>query len=101
MFFQFFLFLVIHSLFQLFEVMDVDLQASGAPAHDPSDNGNDGVGALPPPPPVQLEQGRDWNLAFDVMMESSVRIERALQQVGGRLGLLEDIQRQVESGESI
>ena len=81
--------------------MDVDLQASGAPAQDPSDNGNDGVGALPPPPPVQLEQGRDWNLAFDVMMESSVRIERALQQVGGRLGLLEDIQRQVESGESI
>ena len=28
--------------------MDVDLQASGAPAHDPSDNDNDGVGALPP-----------------------------------------------------
>ena len=43
--------------------MDVDLQASGAPAQD-----LDGVGAPPPSPPVQQEQGRDWNLAFDVML---------------------------------
>ena len=58
-----------------------------------------GSGILPPP--VLQGQGRDWNLYFDVMMESNARIDRALQQVGGRLGLLEDIQRQVESGESI
>ena len=75
--------------------MDVDLQASGAPAQD-----LDGVGAPPPSPPVQQEQGRDWNLVFDVMINQ--RSNRwVLQQVGGRLGLLEDIQRQVESGESI
>jgi len=42
--------MVIHSLFQ-FEVMDVDLQASGAPAQN-----LDGVGA--PPPLHQFNKNR-------------------------------------------
>jgi len=71
--------------------MNGDPQASGASAQ------NNGVGAPPPP----LQQGRNWDLLFDVLMESSTRQDLALQQVGGRLGLLEDIQRQTEAGETI
>jgi len=72
--------------------MNGDQQASGASAQ------NNGVGA--PLPPLQ-GQGRNWDLLFDVMMESSTRQDMALQQFGGRLGLLEDIQRQTEAGEAI
>ena len=75
--------------------MNSDQQVSGAPAQS-----NYGVGA-PFPPPVQQGQGRNWDLFFDVMMESTARQDRALQQVGDRIGLLEDIQRQAEAGESI
>jgi len=84
--------MVIHSLFFSFLNMNGDPQASGASAQ------NNGVGA--PPPPLQ-GQGRNWDLLFDVLMESSTRQDLALQQVGGRLGLLEDIQRQTEAGEAI
>ena len=56
-----------------------------------------GSGLLPPP---LQGQGRNWDLLFDVM-ESSTRQDMALQQFGGRLGLLEDIQRQTEAGETI
>ena len=83
--------MVIHSLFFSFLNMNGDPQASGASAQ------NNGVGAPPPP----LQQGRNWDLLFDVLMESSTRQDLALQQVGGRLGLLEDIQRQTEAGETI
>ena len=75
--------------------MNGDQQASGASAQN-----NDGVGA-PLPPPVLQGQGRNWDLFFDVMMESTTCQDRALQQFGGRLGLLEDIQRQTEAGETI
>ena len=75
--------------------MNGDQQASGAPAQN-----NDGVGA-PLPPPVQQGQGRNWDLLFDVVMESTARQDRALQQVGDRIGLLEGIQRKAEAGELI
>ena len=74
--------------------MNVDQQASGAPAQN-----NYGDGA--PPPPVPQGQGRNWDLFYDVMMERTARQDNAILQVGGRLGLLEDIQRQAEAGESI
>ena len=71
--------------------MNGDPQASGASAQ------NNGVGAPPPP----LQEGRNWDRLFDVLMENSTRQDLVLQQVGGRLGLLEDIQRQTEAGETI
>merc|ERR1711874_915444 len=54
-------------------------------------------GPLPPP----LQEGRNWDRLFDVLMESSTHQDLVLQQVGGRLGLLEDIQRQTEAGETL
>ena len=77
--------------------MDVDQQASGAPAQH-----NYGEGAPPQVPPNHPQgQGRDWDHFFDVMMERTARQDNALLQYGGRLSLLEDIQRQAEAGESI
>ena len=87
----FFYFMVIHSLFFSFLNMNGDPQASGASAQ------NNGVGAPPPP----LQEGRNWDRLFDMLMENSTRQDLVLQQVGGRLGLLEDIQRQTEAGETI
>ena len=86
----FFLFLVFIHSFQ-FDKMDCDPQASGASAQ------NNGVGAPPPP----LQEGRNWDRLFDMLMENSTRQDLVLQQVGGRLELLEDIQRQTEAGETI
>ena len=78
--------------------MNVDQQASGAPAQN-----NYGDGAPPPQasPNHPQGQGRNWNHFYDVMMERTARQDDAILQVGGRLGLLEDIQRQAEAGESI
>ena len=77
--------------------MNNDQQLFGGPAQ-----GNYGFGAPPLPPPVQQPgQGRNWDLFFDVVMESTVQQEQTLQQFGDRVGLLEDIQRQAEAGESI
>merc|ERR1711874_534914 len=51
---------VIHSLFFSFLNMNGDPQASGASAQ------NNGVGAPPPP----LQEGRNWDRLFDMLMET-------------------------------
>ena len=86
----FFYFWYSFTLFQ-FDKMDCDPQASGASAQ------NNGVGAPLPP----LQEGRNWDRLFDLLMENSTRQDLVLQQYGGRLGLLEDVQRQTEAGETI
>ena len=79
-FFSIFLFFIFGNTFTLFQFdkMDCDPQASGASAQ------NNGVGAPPPP----LQEGRNWDRLFDMLMENSTRQDLVLQQVGGRLELL-------------